>query len=426
MELRCTNCGALLARPPPPATTVRCNFCGAEQVLPQAYAPPPPAYTPPPAKPPPSALASGQAGVKPAVVVFCVAGLGMILLIVSVSAFHAGGHALHAMTGAFDTAGLTTLTLRVTPEKMAALTGAQADNELSMRVPLSGGSYDAVTFTWDKLDPTHVKTFLFYTGTAPPNDAAIRKRLQALLGRRLEKGESFSWGGAYLNYSGTSFNAGADPKASDPKRGPDEPHWADRLDALWDVARSAVLGLNVPVSDEERRDWLGGGYPLSAVGAIDIDADVDGAAAMMRSAFPGATSRVISGLTFDVPLDHPWFGEATFDWPNAKGGQLTAVRIDAPPGMQYLPNQADVEQCIGATYGQGKITSDDHLKGTHTMRFKLDQGEIRVDQYSVDLDVHSFLTQHLPKAQWKQLGVAPMGKDVWSKVIATLDACGRR
>jgi hypothetical protein len=338
----------------------------------------------------------------------------------------AGGGGLPSI-GGFDVNKLASVSLKATPESMANLTGSKVDDSYSMRVPLSGSGYDAVIFTWDKLDTTHVKQFSLYSSNPLPNEADVRKRLAAVLGRRFEKGENFNWGGAYLYFSTNSVGGHADLKTSDPLSNAQDPHTANRLDAIWDVVRSAVLGLKVPVTDAERRDLLGGGYPLKALASLDITTDVDGAIAAMQKALPGATWRVISGIDFTVPLDHPWFGQASFDWPNEKGGRVSQVRIGAPAGQQYLQNQADVEKCIAGAYGPGKITSEDHLKGTHNMEFKIDQGELRVDQYSVDITVLDSMAAHVSKDQWKSMGIKPpMDQAAWTKVMTTLDACGRR
>jgi hypothetical protein len=326
-----------------------------------------------------------------------------------------------------DPAALATVSLHATPEAMAAIFGAVVDKDLCMRVPLKGTGFDAVSFSWDNRDLSHVKSFGFTSKRPIANDAEARKALQGLLGWRLEKSTSFSWADANLDYEPTNLSAEADPKTSNPGKGPDDPHWMDRLDALWDVARTAVLGLNVPVSDVERRDWLAGGYPLSSLEALDLDIDVDGSTAMMRRAFPGVSSDAEEGLRFDVPIDHPWFSEATLVWPNVKGGLLTTVRVGGPPGMPSLPNQADIETCLEGAYGKGSTVDEDHLKGTHMSIYNLPEGDVRVDQYSVDIIVDSFGAQHFTRQQRKDMRLAPpMAKSAWIKVIARLDACGQK
>lgn len=326
-----------------------------------------------------------------------------------------------------DPAALATVSLHATPEAMAATVGAVVDKDLCLRVPLKGTGFDAVSFSWDNRDLSHVKSFGFTAKRPIANDAEARKALQGLLGRRFEKSTRFSWAEANLDYEPTDLSADADPKTSNPGKGPDDPHWMDRLDALWDVARTAVLGLNVPLSDVERRDWLAGGYPLSSLEALDLDMDVDGSTAMMRKAFPGVSSDAEEGLRFDVPIDHPWFSEATLVWPNLKGGLLTTVRVGGPPGMPSLPNQADIEACLEGAYGKGKTVDEDHLKGTHVSIYKLPEGDVRVDEHSVDIVVDTFGSLHFTRQQRKEMRLAPpMPKSAWIRVIATLDACGQK
>jgi hypothetical protein len=356
---------------------------------------------------------------------FVIAAVTIGGVLAGVYATLAENHVVPNVTG-LDCQKLANVSLRATPEAMQKITGVKADDSLSMRVPLSGCPYDAVTFDWDKAETTHAKSFVFYTGTPPKNQSAIVHNLQQVLGRRLEKGENFNWGGVYMNVSPTVLNGGTSITFAI-KTPLDDKHWAERVDALWDVARSAALGLKVTVTEADRRDWLGGGYPLTALASLDMTTDVDGAPAMMDKAFPGTPSRIIAGLEYEVPIDHPWFSKASFDWPNEKGGRVGTVRIGAPPGAQYLPNQADVEKCIAATFGPGKVASEDHLAHTHATEFKLEDGSLRVDQYSVDVEVLSMMAQHLPKSEWKEMHVAPpMEHADWEKVMRTLDACGRR
>ncbi len=431
MQLRCTNCGAVLERPPF-GTSVHCHFCGAEEILAPPPAPHrapdgPPLYSPSPelcdpddadVSPPPMSTS------PPVFAILLAVGLVAVVLVVVIALSTRKGRPATASATDFDAANLATLSLHETPEEMGAIVGATANASLGMRVRLKGSPFDYVRFTWDKADLSHVQSFSFDSGTALAGDAAARRTLQELLGRRLQNG-SFSWGGGNLNYLPQNMSASATLHISNRGRGPDDPHWKDRLDTLWAVGRKAV-GLNVPVSDAQRRAWLGLGYPLSSLRALDVDTDVDGSVAMMQQAFPGTVSQVIGGLDFDVALDHPWFGSATFNWPNAKGGRLTMVRIGAPPGMQYLPNQADIETCLEATFGKSHIVAEDHLKGTHRSAFKVPQGQLGVSQGSVDIDVDSYAANY-SKQEMKKMGVPPpMEQDLWSKIMATLASCGQQ
>ena len=126
-----------------------------------------------------------------------------------------------------------------------------------------------------------------------------------------------------------------------------------------------------------------------------------------------------------MPLDHPWFSQATFNWPNSKGGVVASVHITGPPGAPSLPNQGDIETCLEATYGKPRTDDVDHLKAMHSSTFKLPDGNIRVSQFTVDIDVDTFAARYMSAPQRKAMRLPPpMTKSGWSKVLATLNACG--
>jgi hypothetical protein len=426
IELRCTNCGAGLARPPPPATLLRCQFCGAQMLL---EPPPPPPHVYGASARQAQAAVIGRPKPAPRAPVILVLVVGLVITTVTVAAIvvvRPDSGRRGSRTG-LDPATLATVSLRATPESMAAVLGVAADKDLDVQARLKGTGFESVNFHWDKADLSHVSSFGFTSGAPVTNDADARVKIRALLGRRFERSTAFYWDSASLYYEPTNLNAKADGKTSNPGRGPDDPHWKDRLDALWDVTRRAVLGLNVPVTDVERRDWLGGGYPLSSLEAVDLDVDVDGSVAMMRRAFAGVSSRFAEGIAFDVPIDHPWFSTATLDWPDIKGGHLSGAHFVGPPGVQSLQDQVDIETCLQATYGKPRTDEVDHLKGTHKTTFKLPDGDVRVDPHTVDIDVDTFVAQHFTAQERKAMRLpSAMSKSGWSKVIATLDACGHK
>jgi hypothetical protein len=312
---------------------------------------------------------------------------------------------------------LATLSMKQTPESMAKITGVQVTHEaigdLEMRVPLSGGEWDSMNVTWDPADPTHAKEVYLYTSATPKDDAAIRQRLLKLLGRRVDKNGNFYWQNTSVSYSGTNARAESSPAVGSTKN----PHWKDAMDAAWDALRSSVLNMNVPVTDAELRDWLGRGYSLQSIGAIDPTIDVDHAQATVGPQFPGASSEVSIGLRFTMAVDHPWYGEAELTWANAKGGTLEEAMLRPPPQNENkFTSQADVEACVQAAYGKPyRVYEGDHLKGDHSTEWHPPEGgEVRVYEHMVDVTLSSPFT---PKK---------MTRAGWTHAMSTLDACGKR
>jgi hypothetical protein len=458
MEFRCINCGALLTPPARPDATVTCHFCGAPQ-KPGPTAASPYAALPPQLQPshpgfgiPPGGFGRVAPGiVRPAgrvprsnvgiilAVVGAVLGLGGAALAVMLASSGAARTGMDpTSTGAptaLPMARLATLSLRQTPEAMAKITGVaptkDPSGDLAMRVPLSGGAWDALNVVWDASDPTHAKEVFTYASTAPANDAAIRQRVAAHLGRRFDKNDNFFFNGAYFSYGGTYARAAADLKIStDPNL-----HWKDQVDAMWDVLRASVLGLDVAISNGESRDWLGRGYPLTALGAIDPGIDVDRSTAAMQSAFPAVHSQIVNRSTgamqsafpavhsqmsirlqHTLAVDHPWYGEVEVKWPNAKGGTLEEAWLRPPPQMNNkFASQADVEACVKAAFGPPhRRYEGDHLGGDYSTDWQpAEGGEIRVYGQMVDVTVTS------PFAPKK------MSQAGWRKAMNALDACGR-
>jgi hypothetical protein len=279
-------------------------------------------------------------------------------------------------------------------------------------VNLSGGPYDRVNFTWDGTDPSHVQMVYFYADAATPDHAAKKAALATALGRRLDKDGRINWQGAFFSYDEkTTYAQGEIGSGSDKN-----PHWKEQVEAGWDVIRSVVLGLPVTVSVADKRDWLGGGYPLTTVAAIDPDVDVDHSAATMKGAFAEVQVREAAGLDFTIALDHPWFGEAELDWPNEKDGTLQQMYIRPPPqSSSQFPNQDAIEACVQNIVGvKGERMGEDHLKGTHDTEWKpAGGGALRVYPHMI--------------AIWIKDAFAPRKMDhgTYAKLLLGLDACGR-
>jgi hypothetical protein len=166
----------------------------------------------------------------------------------------------------------------------------------------------------------------------------------------------------------------------------------------------------------DKRDWLGGGYPLTTVAAIDPDVDVDHSAATMKGAFAEVQVREAAGLDFTIALDHPGFGEAELDWPNEKDGTLQQMYIRPPPqSSSQFPNQDAIEACVQNIVGvKGERMGEDHLKGTHDTEWKpAGGGALRVYPHMI--------------AIWIKDAFAPRKMDhgTYAKLLLGLDACGR-
>jgi len=454
MELRCKACGAVLAAPPIPGTPTTCTFCGAPQQPlgsapvnpyggpPAGYGQPPAAFGPPPGGfgappggygappqgfgvppggfdgatprigPPPGTGAVGA--IVAVMVVLMMAGgiMGFVLM-----RRPSAGTAASSSSSGMPLAQLATLSLKLTPDAMAKITGVtakgQGSDTLDMDVPLADKTWTRMTLDWDTSDPSHVKEVYLHADAPPSNDAAIRQRLATILGRRLDKDTRFNFDGASFDYDSTSARAECAPKFGSITYA----HWKEKVDALWDVLRSGVLGQSVTISDTESRDWLQRGYTLTALGAIDPGIDVDHAAAAMLAAFPAVATEVSGGLRNKLAVDSPWFGDAEVNWEDAKGATMGEVYLYPPPqAAQKFPNQADIETCVQAAVGgKPRIYEGDHLKGDHSTDWTIPAGgEIRTYEHLVHITLSSHFTAH------------KMPRGEYTKLLDALDGCSKK
>jgi hypothetical protein len=160
-----------------------------------------------------------------------------------------------------------------------------------------------------------------------------------------------------------------------------------------------------PVAAVERR------YPLRALLDIDLTVDVDASSAHLLQLFPTVTPRRHAGdLRYEVPLDHPWFGEAELAWKNERAGRLAKVALRPPKGDDKFKNQAQIAACLTVGLGSAEVRETDHLAGERSYFWGRHFPKAWADLYSGYL----WLELRDPK------GIAPI---TLPKLLRTLDAC---
>jgi hypothetical protein len=105
-------------------------------------------------------------------------------------------------------------------------------------------------------------------------------------------------------------------------------------------------------------------YPLAALLGVSADVDIDGSKQHMQELFPGVEAAPRADeLSFRVPLEHPWFREATFGWKNERAGKLSSVKLDPPSGSDKFTNQSAIADCLTKGLGKPEVREIDHLAG---------------------------------------------------------------
>jgi hypothetical protein len=312
--------------------------------------------------------------------------------------------------GSLSAAQLATLSLAQTPDAMAKVTGVAASppagSHITMLLPLTGSSFKRIELDWDTSDPSHVRSVLLLGDGTPRDAAAIRKRFAALLGRRLDKDGVMQWNSARVGFHNDDARADADLQGPYGKN----PHWQAQVDAGWDVLRAAALGQNVTVTDAEKRDWLGAGYTLAAVGAIDPATASDHAADAMDAAFPGVQIQPGTDPIGRLAVDHPWFGEAELTWDHSIARGLGTVDLRPPPqSSSAFPNRGEIVTCLEVVAGAEPEV------GPSDPQWKLaDGGEVRVYDHMIEVSLASLaVPKHMTRAGFQ-------------KLLSGLDACGRK
>jgi hypothetical protein len=307
---------------------------------------------------------------------------------------------------------LVTLDLTADNATVAAALGLNPDEDGDdLFVPLRGSDFDYAYLWWDDDHPEHVGSFGLYASEGHPNFAPVITSLEASLGRRLEPEADgyryWRWAGAHVNVTMDGSHLGV---RSDPD---DDSHWAYRTRLLWSVVMAAAGGAPLDVEPTTRQAWLAHGYDLDTLAAMELGYDVDGARAYMAAAFPGVHAEVFSGLDFEIPLAHPWFGQAELSWPNERGGTLATAYLRPPPGHTDWPDQGAIRRCLDGALGAGEIREQDHLAGTWAASWDLPDGSW----------VH--LSPSLLQVRRDSHRAQPRAAS-WRRVFGALHACGPR
>ncbi len=405
MVAKCTNCGGILYPPALPGGLVTCRFCSAPQV---ARGPTP---RPMPAASPDAPLARG-----PRVVAVLVIVLAAVAFVVSI-----GASARHGILGTrLDVAALQNVSLAVTPAAMTTATHVPVGNNEYMAVPLSGSTFESISFQWDEADLSHVYAVRLQFGKSPPDVAAITARLRVVLGSRVDASGNFGWEGASAGFSKDDFSVIA---RVDGGPGSKNPHWKQQLDALWDVVRASALGLKVPVDDDVVRDWLGRGRAPSLLASIDPSTDVDASDAAVRRVFPGALCDPV-WTRCRVALDHPLLSEVSLFWEDKSQAELERVEFKLVASEDGATDQVTLEACLQSAYGPPTSSAEtEHMKRRHSSTWSLgDRGVIEVDHGGITVLVENYLPV---TARSTGSGRVRMATATWQSLAGVLDACGR-
>ncbi|MFH1465927.1 MAG: hypothetical protein ABIO70_16180 [Pseudomonadota bacterium] len=402
-SLDCPKCGAPL-RWKGEARVVECRYCGSSVLTPTGELTEERAEVRSQAKP------AGAVGV-----ILVVVGLNLAIGLIAAVASLLGG------TGGGPLGGVSVAQLVKTPFQGGAAAMAEAlgvspgDDGESLTVPLEGSGFGYGWLRWDAEHLDQPIGACFYASDGHPRATEARARLTRLFGRRLvwdgDGSAAWRWGGAYVNVGEKVSNICFSADVGDPS-------WVTRARLLWSVFLAVVAEQDLTLQESTLEGWLGWGYTLTELSALDLRYDVDAARGYVPTLFAGAEQGVLIGLDIEVPLSHAWFGSATLHWPNERGGTLESVRLSAPPGSQTLGQQAAIGRCLEATFGKGEINEVDHLAATWSERWQARDGAmLRLDPYAVTVDLEGWPPR---------TGSSPQRVGTFRRAPQALDGCEPR
>lgn len=423
MLSQCRNCGGPLDVRGATAP-IKCRYCGVlnePQQMP-VIAPqtppgwsPPRTWTPPPQFPAPSNVtlryqrqATG-AGLVIGILAPLVATIG-IGAAVAVGALRSTGSRSSSSMPSVSRSGFPS-------SSITALTMGESEATIRSRFPgyttfsdrtvlkLADGPFEDVMLQWDAEDPNHIAEFQC-SPRSGGNVNTVCANLKQMLPAHWN-GDSYSFAGARIYCGGSTLNAEGERKI---RFSPNQ-HWRSQTKALWKAVMQAAYG-TVKLTPAEGRTWLGTGYPLTELGKIDMNADVDRATAAVQAVFPGAAPSKHIGLNFEIGLDHPWFGEAELEWANEKGAKLRGADI-RPRGSAggHFDQQEAIVGCVERAFGvKPKVSVADHLANKKYYFFDIKNDSVRVYDHMVAIEGN------------RRNAVS---RDTWIKALAALDACGR-
>ena len=102
---------------------------------------------------------------------------------------------------------------------------------------------------------------------------------------------------------------------------------------------------------------------------MDLDADIDGAKAMLGKAMKG-TVVTTDGYRYELMLAQAPLPRVAFSWDNRKGGKLSSISFSTSAWQSLDKALPKVAACLAKTLGAPEVDETDHVKKKVSYRFK--------------------------------------------------------
>ncbi|AKT38614.1 hypothetical protein [Chondromyces crocatus] len=211
----------------------------------------------------------------------------------------------------------------------------------------------------EKVEP--LQRISIHLRDARKHDARIQTRLRALFGRRFLQ-SSLSWEGASVQWLPELGLLTVDVKRT-LDDGSENPHRVQQIEALWGLAKELAFQAPATLDPQTVRDYLGGGYALSALATLDPKTPVERSVSTLSARFRGLHTRTLGDLHGFVEeeqrlaIDHPWFGLATLRWDGRPGSPLKTISLFPPTLLQGVYVQRGAIDCLTRLLGPPEAPS---------------------------------------------------------------------
>jgi hypothetical protein len=277
------------------------------------------------------------------------------------------------------------------PQDVAARLGGSTPNDRTVHVNLRSDRYEDVELRYASASDTVPESIDLETARRAKADPAACKTLGGWLNGGFQKD---NWDWDQVNLTCTFARV---------------PHESDsalrerRMKAAWGLIMAAHFESSVKPSDQEMRDVMGGGWPITTLLKIPASTTVDKVKGVAHATCPGALVDDDHRMRITVALDHPYFRDVLLEWTPAVGGTLATA--DFHPRTAFAANQEHFATCLEQTLGAPEVHVRDPIKNTKGYYFHVGHDRVNVD---AAMDVR---------------GGSSIDDATWTKVVQAMDAC---
>lgn len=271
----------------------------------------------------------------------------------------------------------------------------------------AAGPYEHLFVRWEEKDFSLVSQLSLFVVEGSRIGPNVVPTLEKALPGGLDESGRWAWGPASLN---VDLATGALHVNVHPTKDatPGELR-KRRLTVLWAIARSAAFGGAMP-PNEEIAAALGGGLPLTKVGALDTSTTFSAARSAVPKLLPGTLA---DDTTFSVPLEHPLLRAVALRWDNAADGRLRGAHFRIRPA--FGKRLDGFVACLTKENGPPETHVSDFAAGKRSSVFQVRGGD----------EPGAYVTMHVGDEANLYINSAGQSyeQSAWTRAFEVLERC---